>query len=414
MTASPSPEELKPLSDLRFTIDRETFANAINWVARTLPSRPLNPTLGGIHLTTDTDDGTLCLQAYDYEVSAAIRLPAAEVHSPGASLVSGRLLAAISRAFPKKPVEFSHNGTVAGIKCGTADFALPTMHAEDFPLLPTHPAVTGMVDAEVFAEAAAQTVVAASRDGAVMQIACVCVEITDDDTLTLFATDKHRIAMRQLPWTPAGPRDTSVRDAPLYQVGARFLVPTRAIGEIGRMGGAEVALSFADNLLGISGDERRTTTRLIDAQFPDARRVMPTEHTAIAVVNVAEVAEAVNRAALLDEREFPRVRLEFNQDVLHLSGGKEGIGAIREDIAIDFAGEPIALWVNPKYLTDALAALRAGKGYVAFTGTKRPIMFAAYDGDPVGGAGPFPGLLEHVQPNYVHLVMPTAGDARTA
>lgn len=394
------------MSDLHFTIDRETFANAINWVARTLPSRPVNPILGGIHLGTTADERALTLQAYDYEVSASIELPGAEIHSAGESLVSGRLLAAISRAFPKKPVEFAHNGSVVGIKCGTADFTLPTMNAHDFPLLPVCADQIGTVDAEVFAEAAAQTVVAASNDGAVMQIACVCLELTGDDTLTMFATDKHRVAMRELPWT--------VTDDAALPVGQQFLVPTRAIGEIGRMGGTEVALSLTDNLLGITGGERRTTTRLIDAQFPDCRRVIPAEHAAIAVINVGEVAESVNRAALLDEREFPRVRLEFGDGLLNLTGGKEGIGAIREDIAVDFAGEPIALWVNPRYLTDALTSLRADKAYVAFAGARRPIMFAAYDGDAVGGAGPFPGLLERVRPNYVHLVMPTAGGARTA
>ena len=394
------------MSDLRFTIDREAFTTAINWVARTLPAKPINPILGGIRISADGDG--LSLQAYDYEVSAAIKL-SADVASQGETLVSGRLLAAISRAFPKKPVELSHEGPSVMIKCGTAEFTLPTMAVNDFPLLPAFPETLGTVDAEVFAEAASQTIVAASRDEAVVQINCVCLEVTDAETLTLFATDKHRIAMRQLPWTPVS--------ADAILAGSKLLVPTRAIGEIGRMGGEEVGLSFTDNLLGIGGDERQTTTRLIAAGFPDCRRVIPNEHTSIAAVNATELAEAVNRAILLDEREFPRVRLEFSTDALQLTGGKSGIGGIREELPVDFVGEPIALWVNPKYLLDGLTALRADKAYIGFAGDRRPFVMTEHDGGGLaalgaGQPGPFSSLLT-LDPNYVHLVMPTAGsDAR--
>jgi DNA polymerase-3 subunit beta len=389
------------LSDLRFTIDREAFTAAINWVARTIPAKPINPILGGIRLTTDTDDGCLVLQAFDYEVSAAIRLPSADVQSRGESLVSGRLLAAISRAFPKKPVELQHDGPVVRIQCGAADFTLPTMSAGEFPLLPKFPAAAGAIDAEVFAEAAAQTVIAASHDEALIQINCVCLEVTSHETLTMFATDKHRIAMRTLPWTGG-------TSAP---IGKQLLIPRRTINEIGRMGGESVTLGLDDNLLGISGDERRVTTRLIDAEYPNCRTVMPKEHIAIATIDVAEIAEAINRAILLDEREFPRVKLEFGEGALRLTGGKDGIGAIREDIVIEFMGEPIRLWVNPKYFLDGLNALRADKAYIGFTSEKRPFALAAHDGTLWDGSGPFVGLTE-LEPNYIHLVMPTAGDAR--
>lgn len=389
------------MSTLQFTITRDAFANAINWVARVLPARPITPVLGGIRLTTD-DSGTLVLEAFDYEVSAAIRLPSAEIHAIGETLVSGRLLAAISRVFPKKPVELHLDGTTVGITCGATEFTLPTMESYEFPTLPTFPGSLGVVDAEVFAEAAAQTVVAASHDEA-LQINCICLEITDHETLTLFATDRYRIAMRQLPWTP------DRVDA--YIPGAQLLIPTRAIGEIGRMGGTDITLGYDDNLLGISGGDKRTTTRLIDAQFPNCRRAIPGEHTAVATIVVPDVAEAVNRAIPLDERASPRVRLEFEPGLLHLTGGKDGIGGVRESIEVEFAGEPLTVWVNPKYLLDGLNALHTDKARISFTGDKRPFALAAHDGAPVDGSGPFPGMLQS-QPNYVYLVMPTAGDVR--
>lgn len=83
------------LTDLKFRLVREDFADAVAWVARILPSRPLNPVLAGV-LLTGSDDG-LTISGYDYEVSAEVRV-AAEIASPGSVLVSGKLLSDITRA----------------------------------------------------------------------------------------------------------------------------------------------------------------------------------------------------------------------------------------------------------------------------------------------------------------------------
>src|ERR1041384_5218042 len=96
------------LTDLKFRLVREDFADAVAWVARILPTRPTVPVLSGV-LLTGTDEG-LTISGYDYEVSAEVRV-AAEIASPGSVLVSGRLLSDITRALPNKPVDVSVEGT---------------------------------------------------------------------------------------------------------------------------------------------------------------------------------------------------------------------------------------------------------------------------------------------------------------
>ena len=144
------------LTDLKFRLVRDDFADAVAWVARTLPTRPTVPVLAGV-LLTGSDDG-LTVSGFDYEVSAEVRL-AAEIASPGTALVSD-----ITKALPNKPVDVQVEGTRVSLACGSAKFSLPTMAVEDYPTLPTLPEETGALPSDVFAEAIGQVAVAAGRD----------------------------------------------------------------------------------------------------------------------------------------------------------------------------------------------------------------------------------------------------------
>jgi DNA polymerase III subunit beta len=385
------------LTDLKFRLVREDFADAVAWVARALPNRPTVPVLAGV-LLTGSDDG-LTISGFDYEVSAEVRL-AAEIASPGTVLVSGRLLSDITRALPDKPVDVQVEGTRVSLTCGSARFSLPTMAVEDYPTLPTLPEETGALSAELFAEAISQVAVAAGRDDTLPMLTGIRVEISGE-SVVLAATDRFRLAVRELTWSAAGP-----------DVEAAVLVPAKTLAEAAKTGtdGAEVHLSLGsgpavgkDGLLGISGNGKRSTTRLLDAEFPKFRQLLPTEHTAVASVGVAELAEAIKRVALVADR-GAQVRMEFSGDVLRLSAGADDVGRAEEDVAVDFAGEPLTIAFNPTYLTDGLGSLHSERVSFGFTTPSRPaVLRPASEDDPqAGDSAPFPA----VSTDYVYLLMP--------
>src|SRR5258705_1484687 len=165
------------LTDLKFRLVREDFADAVAGVARNLPSRPTVPVLAGV-LITGSDDG-LKISGFDYEVSAEVRF-SAEIASPGSVLVSGRLLSDITRSLPAKPVDVSVEGTRVLLTCGSARFSLPTMAVEDYPTLPTLPEETGVVASDLFIEAIAQVAIAAGRDDTLPMLTCIRVEISGE------------------------------------------------------------------------------------------------------------------------------------------------------------------------------------------------------------------------------------------
>src|ERR1700749_322471 len=219
------------LTDLKFRLVREDFADAVVWVSRTLPTRPTVPVLAGL-LLTGSDD-RLPISGFDYEVSAEVRL-AAEIASPGTVLVSGRLLSDITRALPDKPVDVQVEGTRVALTCGSARFSLPTMAVEDYPTLPALPAETGALSADVFAEAISQVAVAAGRDDTLPMLTGIRVEISGE-AVVLAATDRFRLAVRELTWSAAGP-----------DIEAAVLVPAKTLAEGAKAGpdGSDVRLAL--------------------------------------------------------------------------------------------------------------------------------------------------------------------------
>ncbi|MBY4568492.1 DNA polymerase III subunit beta [Gordonia sihwensis] len=347
---------------MKFRVVRDEFADAVAWVARSLPSRPPVPVLGCVVLTAD--EHGLQVAGFDYEVSATQTI-SAEVAEGGKALVSGRLLADITKALPNKPVDVTIDGSRVAISCGSAKFSLPTMPVEDYPELPEVPQNTGSVPAELFSEAVSQVAVAAGKDDTLPMLTGVRVEI-DGDKVVLAATDRFRLAVRELKWNPA---DASAAGA--------ALVPAKTLSEAAKSAGADatgnVELAFgavnaigSEGMLGITNNAKKTTTRLLDAEFPKFRQLFPANHTSIAVVESAPLIESIKRVSLVAER-GAQVRLDFSSDSVLLTAGGDEAGKAEEELPVQFYGEPIIIAFNPHYLLDGLAAIGTDTVEFGFT-----------------------------------------------
>ena len=360
---------------MKFRVARDEFADAVAWVARSLPSRPPVPVLGCVVLLAD--DAGLTVSGFDYEVSAQQQI-GAEVAEPGQVLVSGRLLADITKALPNKPVDVSLDGSRVAITCGSAKFSLPTMPVEDYPQLPDVPAVTGLIPAQVFAEAISQVAVAAGRDDTLPMLTGVRVEI-DGKTVVLAATDRFRLAVRELEWEPA---DSGASGA--------VLVPAKTLSESARTASSDsgdVKLAFGsgsalggEGILGIVGETKQTTTRLLDAEFPKFRQLLPASHTAIATIESAPLIEAIKRVALVAER-GAQVRMEFRDGSVLLTAGGDEAGRAEEELPVQFYGEPLTIAFNPTYLQDGLSAIGVATVDFGFTTPSRPAVLRPAGGD---------------------------------
>src|SRR5689334_320678 len=369
---------------MELKVERDALADAVTWSARSLPARPPMQVLLGLLLEVG-DDG-LAVSAFDYEVSSRIELPAT-VSEAGRLLVPGRLLADIVRSLPAQPVDLRLEGARVVLTCGAARFTLPTLPVEDYPALPDMPTTTGSLESDVFAAAVAQVAIAAGRDDTLPVLTGVRLEI-EGEQLTLAATDRYRLAVRTLNWKPEQPG-----------LSATALVPARTLAETAKAltGGTEVTLALSsagagsggDGMIGFeggpAGSRRRTTSRLLEGEFPKYRSLLPSESSSVAEVSTLQLVEAAKRVALVAARNAP-VRLGFSADGLVLEAGGADDAQASERLECSWEGaEPLQIAFNPAYLQEGLSAVDSDTTTLSFTGPTRPaVLTGKGDADAKG------------------------------
>ena len=370
---------------MKLQVERDPLAEAVAWAARALPARPTAPVLAGIRIQAGSE---LTLSTFDYEVSARAIIGVA-ADEPGTVLVSGRLLAEIVRSLPAKPVDLSTDGAKMIVRCGSTTFTLMLLPAEEYPTLPGMPEVTGTVGADTFASAISQVAIAAGRDDTLPALTGIRVEIAED-MLTLVATDRYRLAVRELRWSPVSPG-----------LNTNVLVPAKVLGDTARAltSGAEVAIALAtegtgggasDGIIGFEGAGRRTTTRLLSGEYPKYQTLLPSEFSTVAELPAAQFSDAVKRVALVAERNTP-VRLTFNPGEVLLEAGTGDEAQATEAIEASFEGEQLQIAFNPQYLLDGIGAIDSDVARISFTTATRPAV--------ITGKG-------EAHPDYRYVLMP--------
>ncbi len=354
---------------MKFSVDRDVLADAVAWASRAVPSRPPVPVLAGVLVEADIA-GTVTLSSFDYEVSARGQF-AADVETAGAVLVSGRLLREIANALPHKPVLFELDGSKVSVTCGASRFSLATMPVDQYPALPVMPDVSGTVDGAALLAAAHQVQSAASRDETLPILTGVRMEI-EGENISLLATDRYRLALRELTWKP---EKTDMSAVALVR--AKTLADTaKALGS----GEVQLALSSGQgvDLVGFAAGGLVTTSLLMDGEYPPVRRLFPESSSITAIVSTSELIEATRRVSLVAERNAA-VRLAFSEGELVLDAGHSDDAQASEALEATVEGGEITVAFNPGYLLDGLGALDAPYVRLGFTQETKPVDFVGLD-----------------------------------
>lgn len=433
---------------MKFGVEHDVLAEAVAWVARALPSRPVVAILSGLRL--EAGDGQLTLSCFDYELSATARVPA-DVAEPGTALVPGRLLAEITRSLPGQPAEFTADGDVVNLTCGSAEFALVSLPLADYPELPPTPPLAGTIDGGELAAATAQVLPAASRDDTLPMLTAVCLDM-HGESMTLAATDRYRLAVRDVHWEPARPGLRAIALVPARTLAdaARTMAPGEQVavaftpgGEAGAQDGASPGRRGqhdprpVEGMISFESRGRRLTSRLIGGEFIRYASRFPDGFGCQAEVPAASFIEAVRRVSLVADRASP-VRLTFGEGRVVVEAQTEGRARALETVTASFRGDEPGIAFNPQYLLDGLTAAAAGTGpprhpdqqdaaagpatiRLEFTSPAKPALItcagegagpSAESAGPSAGGGAEDRSGRQARPAFRYLVVPLRSPAR--
>jgi DNA polymerase-3 subunit beta len=372
---------------MKFTIEQSKLVDVVNWVSRSLSSRPIQTALLGIVI--DAEGTQVTLSGSDLETASRATTDA-DIATPGKVLVPGKLLADISRSLPNKPVTIQLDGTRVLVNAGSAKFTLPVLPINEYPNLPEMPEALGVIDADLFNEAVAQVATAAGKDDSLPSLTGVHVEVNGEN-ITMAATDRYRLAVRELTFSPARPNTEAValiRARTLHDA-AKTLATAKNVN---------IALAPAasnDRLAGFQSETKSTTTRLLDGTFPPYRHLLPQESLTTTVIEVAPFLDAVRRVALVTDKTIP-LKLTFTGNSVTLEAGGGDEAQANEFFEINKTGEDLSIAFNPNYLLDGLHAINAPFAQISFnTASKAAIIMGKKSADAPA------------TDNFKYLLMPT-------
>jgi len=381
---------------VKFHVNRDVFSEAVSFVVKLLPQRNPQPILAGVLI--EASGAGLSLAAFDYEASARTTIEAT-VDEPGTILVHGRLLSEIASRLPNAPiqVEVDDDGGIV-LTCGSARFTLASMPVQEYPAIPEVSGETGLVPAEEFATAIAQVAFAASRDDVTPVLTGVQLEVSGTK-LSLVATDRYRVALREIPWD--GGADASAEPT-------TALVPARTLTEVGKTfaHGGDISIAFSGSgdreIIAFTAGNKTVTSLLIKGNFPPVRRLFPDQTEHHAVLNTADLAEAVRRVSLVLDRSAP-LRFTFTTDNVSMDASGTEQARATESVDSHLVGDDVTLGLNPQYLLESLGAVKSEFVRITFTSSENanklsPVLITPQTSVEKGNTESFKYLL---QPNLL-------------
>lgn len=374
---------------MKITIERNALLAAIQNVQRAVSSKTTIPVLTGIKMTAGKD--FIRVTATDLETGIETTLPAhmdgeqvAQIAEEGSIVLSARYFSEIVRKLPESTVGMEvQQNYLTVIRSESSEFSLHGLHADEFPRLPE---VAGnqafSIPAVVLKDMIRQTVPAVSTEEIRPVLTGVEASL-QSGRLRFVATDSHRLAQRIA--AVEGPDGLTIEDV---------IIPGKSLSELGRLlpdNDSLVDVMIADNQILFKFENTKFYSRLIDGQYPDTSRIIPTVFKTRIRVGTKAFLDAVERAALIArDNDNNVVRFSIKPDFCEISSNSANIGKVSEMLQVsEFGGEELLIAFNAKYLMDALRVVDGEEVEVDFTGSVSPFLLRQPD-----------------DPDYLHLILP--------
>ncbi len=331
---------------MRFRCERDVLVEALSTAQRAVTNRNAAlPVLAGVRLELTGD--ALRVTGTDLDLFAQVQVEVVG-EADGDAVVPARLAADIVRALEAGVVRVDGGEDELNISSGRASFSVRTYVAADFPKVPAPAERSVKVPAAVLGDALRQVVRAASADEGVPIITGVLLA-GEEQGLRLVATDKYRLAVRDLPGVH------------VLSEGQQVLVPARALAELQRLlptaEGAEVTLRLGDHDATFEVGHARLTTRLIPGSFPDYRQLLISGYKNQLIVGKEPLLDALKRVKLLVRDTITSVRIHLQPETITLTVATADVGTATEDVDAKYEGEDLVVAFNPAYLIDGLEAM---------------------------------------------------------
>ncbi len=340
---------------MRVILERSNLLKSLNHVHRVVERRNTIPILSNVLL--NASGAVLEMKATDLDLEVT-EATAANVERAGATTVPAHLLYDIVRKLPdgaEVMLRTDEDGNAMSVISGRSSFRLQCLPQSDFPELTAgsfshifrldSAALRALIDKTQFAISTEETRYYLNG------IYFHTIEVGGKLKLRAVATDGHRLARAEM-------------DAPAGSEGMPgIIIPRKTVSELQKLvdtPDVAVATEVSDTKIRFTIGSVVLTSKLIDGTFPDYQRVIPTGNDKALVIDRSTFAAAVDRVSTISSERGRAVKLSISDGQLTLTVNNPDSGSATEELAADYASEPIEIGFNARYLLDVSAQLSSG------------------------------------------------------
>ncbi|EZP74820.1 DNA polymerase III subunit beta [Parageobacillus genomosp. 1] len=366
---------------MKIAIDREALAKSVQDVMKAVSPRTTIPILTGIKITATSQGVTLT--GSDSDISIESFIPAeeedkllVEVKETGSVVLQARFFAEIVKKLPQQTVEIEVGPNfLTVIRSGKAEFNLNGLDADEYPRLPqVEEENVFKIPTDLLKTIIRQTVFAVSTSETRPILTGVNWKFEKGE-LTCTATDSHRLALRKAKIETENPQSYNV------------VIPGKSLNELSKIlddSNDPVDIVVTANQILFKTKHLLFFSRLLDGNYPETARLIPTDSKTDIIVNAKEFLQAIDRASLLArEGRNNVVKLTtLNDGIIEISSVSPEIGKVTEEIQSESVeGEELKISFSAKYMMDALKALDGTDIKISFTGAMRPFLLRPLHSD---------------------------------
>ncbi len=338
---------------MKFTVQRNTFLEGIQKTLSIVEKKTTMPILNNILLRTGNN--MITIVATDREIGLVADY-GAEILEEGQVTVSARKLYEMIREIQGDSVQFeaneSHRVTVT---CQKIIYKIPGLSADDFPsVIDDRTDVNFSSMQGKFIEGLIRkTSFAMSGDEMRKNLNGVLVETLDDggkNTLRMIATDGHRLAIAS----------ADIGEASLFKLEKGIIIPRKGLNEIKRLiedASEEIFVGIRQGMCIVKTDSTMLRVSLVDAEYPDYRRVMPAEKGIVVQFEKDVILHALRRMSVISSERYSGVIIALSEGKMVLESTNPDVGEAKEEIEIAYHEKDISIGYNVKYLIDAMEVI---------------------------------------------------------
>jgi DNA polymerase-3 subunit beta len=371
---------------MRAVCNTETFGKKLALVSRGVSARSTIQLLGGILL--EAGDGVVRLSATDMEISIQTSSPA-EVEEEGRVVIPARIFNDIVRSLPGGSLSLEHDdsGGTVRLAAGENEYRIRAYAADDFPQLPGFDAEAAFrMSGDLLVETVEKVSRSYSRDETRPVLTGILISF-EENRVRMVTTDSYRLSIKETELATTA-----------FEGSREAIIPARAMQEVARIFGSEgedeVEVSLSENQALFRIGDVLFGTRLIDGNFPEYRRLLPTTFEREISVNREDLMGTLRRVNLFAQRQTPPVpvSLSFSSGSVEVIVRNGEVGEAHERLPAT-SEDDFLISFNPGYLLDGVSAIDTEKVVFKLNEALKPGLIV-------------PGVDGEEEPDFLYLIMP--------